>query len=63
MPRPGPIAWVAIVPIDPVVPRRDLFGFHQAARAAALGARYEPATRDGVAGKMWTELPFEFRLK
>lgn len=44
-----------------VVPRRDLFGFHDAARQAALQARYEPATRDGVAGKMWAELPFAFR--
>ncbi len=37
-------------------------GFNEAARLAALRARFSPATRDGLAGKMWTELPFSFRL-
>jgi TonB family protein len=37
-------------------------GFNEAARLAAMRARFSPATRDGLAGKMWTELPFSFRL-
>ncbi len=46
-----------------IAPGPDPFGFSRAARAAALKARYEAATRDGIPGKMWTELPFEFRLQ
>jgi TonB family protein len=38
-------------------------GFNEAARRAALLAVFNPAMRDGVAGKMWTELPFTFRLR
>jgi TonB family protein len=38
-------------------------GFNQAARRAALQALFAPATRDGIAGKMWTELPFDFLVK
>ncbi len=37
-------------------------GFEEAALAAARAARFVPAQRDGVAGKMWTDLPFEFSL-
>jgi serine/threonine-protein kinase len=37
-------------------------GFVEAARTAALASVYQPATRDGIPGRMWTELPFEFRL-
>ncbi len=37
-------------------------GFNEAARRAALRATFNPASRDGLAGKMWTELPFSFRL-
>jgi TonB family protein len=37
-------------------------GFNDAARRAALRARFDPAARDGIPGKMWTELPFSFRL-
>jgi periplasmic protein TonB len=37
-------------------------GFDEAAREAALKAVFEPPTRDGVPGKMWTELPFNFTL-
>ena len=46
-----------------VAPAGDRFGFGAAAKQAALGASFEPATRDGIAGRMWTELPFEFKLK
>jgi eukaryotic-like serine/threonine-protein kinase len=35
-------------------------GFEEAAKEAAMRARYVPATRDGIAGKMWTELVLEF---
>jgi protein TonB len=38
-------------------------GFNEAAIAAAKKTRFQPATRDGVAGAMWTELPFDFRLR
>src|SRR5579864_8630765 len=37
-------------------------GFNEAARRAALRATFNPASRDGLPGKMWTELPFSFRL-
>jgi len=37
-------------------------GFNDAARRAALHATFQPASRDGLPGKMWTELPFSFRL-
>jgi TonB family protein len=35
-------------------------GFNEAALEAARKARYFPATRDQVAGKMWTDLVLEF---
>ena len=35
-------------------------GFDEVAMAAAKQVRFQPATRDGLAGKMWTELYFEF---
>jgi TonB family protein len=35
-------------------------GFNEAALEAAKKARYFPATRDQVAGKMWTDLVLEF---
>ncbi len=37
-------------------------GFEEAALTAARAAQFAPAQRDGVAGKMWTDLPFEFSL-
>lgn len=37
-------------------------GFNEAAQRAALRATFNPASRDGIPGKMWTELPFSFRL-
>jgi TonB family protein len=37
-------------------------GFNEAATRAALRTVFDPATRDGLPGKMWTELPFSFRL-
>ncbi len=49
--------------LQAVAPPAGRFGFGLAAKRAALGARFEPATRDGIAGKMWTELPFEFKLR
>jgi serine/threonine-protein kinase len=36
------------------------FGFNQAAVQAALGTRFQPATRWDVPGKAWTELILEF---
>ena len=41
----------------------DEDGFGAAARQAALEATFEPARKDGVAGKMWWNLPFEFKLE
>lgn len=35
-------------------------GFNEAALAAARQATFRPATKDGVEGKMWTELAFGF---
>lgn len=35
-------------------------GFEEAALAAARKARFVPANRDGIAGRMWTELLFDF---
>jgi TonB family protein len=37
-------------------------GFNEAARRAAFRTTFNPASRDGLPGKMWTELPFSFRL-
>jgi TonB family protein len=39
---------------------RSGLGFEEAALEAAKRVRYFPATRDGVAGKMWTDLELEF---
>ncbi len=52
--------WVLQATVPPATGR---FGFGPAAKRAALGARFEAATRDGIAGKMWTELPFDFKVK
>lgn len=35
-------------------------GFNEAARQAAVETRFDPARRNGVAGKMWTSLTFRF---
>jgi TonB family protein len=35
-------------------------GFNEAAQEAARRVRFLPATRDGVPGKMWWELIYEF---
>jgi TonB family protein len=35
-------------------------GFEETALEAARKARFFPATRDGIAGKMWTELLLDF---
>ena len=37
--------------------------FRQAALAAARKARFEPATKQGIPGKMWGELSYEFGPK
>jgi TonB family protein len=37
--------------------------FRKAALAAARQARFEPATKNGIAGKMWGELSYEFGTK
>ncbi|HVS03510.1 MAG TPA: TonB family protein [Thermoanaerobaculia bacterium] len=38
------------------------FGLDHEAQKAARGARYTPATKDGVAVKIWWELPIQFKL-
>ena len=37
-------------------------GFNEAALTAAREPSFEPANREGQEGRMWTELPFAFRL-
>jgi len=37
-------------------------GFNEAALATVHGARYKPATKDGVRVKMWTRLRIPFRM-
>lgn len=37
--------------------------FRKAALAAARQARFEPATKNGIPGKMWGELSYEFGTK
>ena len=37
-------------------------GINEAAVAAARGAKYQPATKDGVRVRMWTNLKLPFRL-
>ena len=44
------------------LPGEDGFGFNEAALEAARQTRFRPATRDGIAGKMWTEISYEFKL-
>jgi TonB family protein len=39
---------------------RDGLGFNEAALAAARKVPFQPATRNDVPGKMWTEMIFEF---
>jgi TonB family protein len=48
--------------IDAVVREGDAsgLGFNEAALEAARKVPYAPATRDGIPGKMWAELIFEF---
>jgi len=48
--------------IDAVVREGDPhgLGFNEAALAAARRMRFQPATRDDIPGKMWTEMIFEF---
>lgn len=50
--------------LQAILKKRDgtNYGFDEAALAAAKLSRFRPATRDGVAGKMWTEIAYEFRL-
>ncbi|MCP4662299.1 MAG: TonB family protein [bacterium] len=50
--------------INAILKKRDDsgLGFNEAALEAARQAKFHPATRDGIRGKMWTELPFDFRL-
>ena len=48
--------------LQAIVPE-DEYGFGDEARRAALRARFAPATQQGVAGKMWMNLPFEFKLR
>jgi TonB family protein len=48
--------------LDAALRERDSsdLGFNEAALAAARKTRFQPATRDDLPGKMWTELIFEF---
>ena len=43
-----------------IAPGLDEHGFLAAAKEAALGAEFEPPQRDGVAGRMWINLSFDF---
>jgi TonB family protein len=48
--------------LDVALRERDTsnLGFNEAALEAARKTRFQPATRDDLPGKMWTELIFEF---
>lgn len=48
--------------LDAALRERDTsnLGFNEAALEAARKTRFQPATRDDLPGKMWTELIFEF---
>jgi TonB family protein len=41
---------------------RQNVGINEAAVSAARRAKYQPATKDGVRVKMWTNLRLPFRL-
>jgi len=43
-------------------PIKKDFGLNQAALEVARGARYRPATKDGVRVKMWVRLKIPFAL-
>jgi serine/threonine-protein kinase len=49
-----------VVQVVTLQPSGSNLGFDEAAREVAAQARYRPGTRDGVPGKMWTELVVEF---
>lgn len=49
--------------LQAIAPGKDEHGFLAAARRAARGARFEPASRNGVPGRMWINLPFDFTLE
>jgi len=48
--------------LDTLLAERDPsgLGFNEIALDAARKARFQPATRDGLPGRMWTELVFDF---
>jgi TonB family protein len=48
--------------IEARLPREDPsgLGFNEATLKAARATRFFPATRDGIAGKMWTDLYCDF---
>ncbi|HSM50981.1 MAG TPA: TonB family protein, partial [Thermoanaerobaculia bacterium] len=48
--------------VEAEVPEKAGLGFDEAAIEAARGTGYSPATKDGVAGTMWTELKIVFTL-
>jgi TonB family protein len=48
--------------VEAEVPEKAGLGFDEAAIEAARGTGYAPATKNGVAGKMWTELKIVFTL-
>ena len=50
----GKVVETRVVGPDPSLP-----GFDRAAREAASRSIFFPATRDGVAGKMWSEVEFQ----
>ena len=48
--------------VQVIAPGSDTHGFLAAARNAAREARFEPARRDGIEGRMWVNLNFDFTL-
>jgi len=48
--------------VEAEVPNKAGLGFDEAAMEAARATGYSPATKDGVAGRMWTELKIVFTL-
>jgi TonB family protein len=49
--------------IDATVPEKAGLGFDEAAIAAAKATVFAPATKDGVPGRMWTDMKVVFKLR
>jgi TonB family protein len=51
-----------VLDAQPVIDKPDPMGFVKAALRSARGAKFQPATTDGVPTQMWTTLVIVFKL-